>query len=141
MPSPVVLLKVDPDTGVSLRNKNGFCVKADVNEPGEIVGEIRQNVPYQHYDGYQDELATKKVLCNIFKSDDMYTLCSGDVLHTDERYLISVTTKRIHFTGTGRTSPPWRWRQPLWDFVMRWSMVWRSQGQRTGLGWQEMGRP
>ena len=108
VPSPVILLKVDPDTGVSLRNKNDFCVKADVNEPGEIVGEIRQNVPYQHYDGYQDELATKKVLCNIFKSDDMYTLCSGDVLHTDERYLISVTTKRIHFTGTGRTSPPWR---------------------------------
>ena len=84
LPSPVVLLRVDPDTGVPLRNKNGFCVKADVNEPGEIVGEIRQNVPHQRYDGYQDEVATKKkVLRNVFKPGDMY-FASGDMLRMDE---------------------------------------------------------
>jgi hypothetical protein len=34
------LSKVDPETGEYVRDSNGFCVPAGVNEPGELIGEI-----------------------------------------------------------------------------------------------------
>ena len=81
--NPVCIVKVDPETGVPLRNSNGFCVKASVDEPGEIVAKITKGAMHR-FDGYQDEKATKKkVLRNVFKPGDMY-FASGDVLRMDE---------------------------------------------------------
>ena len=81
--NPLCIVKVDPETGVPLRNSNGFCVKASVDEPGEVVGKIAKGDIFR-FDGYQDEKATqKKVLRNVFKPGDMY-FASGDMLRMDE---------------------------------------------------------
>ena len=49
-----------------MRNSSGFCVQAGVNEPGELVGAIRQRVRTSDFDGYTDAKATNK------KVDDLY---------------------------------------------------------------------
>ena len=78
------LIKVDPATGNHPRDSNGFCIKAGVDEPGEVVAITGQNNP-QKYDGYHgDSSATqKKVIRNVFKPGDAYFL-SGDILRMDE---------------------------------------------------------
>ena len=82
--NPLQLIKVDPDTGTHIRDANGFCVPADVNEPGEAVGSINTKFATRRFDGYEDKSATaKKVLRNVFKPGDMYFL-SGDILKKDE---------------------------------------------------------
>lgn len=82
--NPVVLVKVDPDTGEYTRNAQGFCVQAGVNEPGEVLGRIRENVATTHFEGYSDPNATKKkVMADVFAPGDKFFL-SGDVLRMDE---------------------------------------------------------
>lgn len=82
--NPVCLLKVDPDTGDYVKNSKGFCVKAGVNEPGEVVGIIRKNVISTHFDGYSDSKSSKKkVMSDVFTPGDQYFL-SGDILRQDE---------------------------------------------------------
>lgn len=82
--NPICLLKVDPDTGDYVKNSQGFCVKAGVNEPGEAVGIIRKNVISTHFDGYSDSKSSKKkVMSDVFTPGDQYFL-SGDILRQDE---------------------------------------------------------
>ena len=52
--------QVDPETGDYVRNSSGFCVQAGVNEPGEMVGAIRQHVRSSDFDGYTDAKASSK---------------------------------------------------------------------------------
>ena len=81
--NPMCLLKVDPETGEYVKDNNGFCIQAWVDEPGEVVGEISKLVG-RGFDGYDNEAATrKKVMRNVFKPGDMYFL-SGDILRMDE---------------------------------------------------------
>ena len=49
-----------------MRNSNGFCVQAGVNEPGELVGAIRQRVRTSDFDGYTDAKATNKKVYNPY---------------------------------------------------------------------------
>ena len=78
------LIKVDPETGNHPRDSNGFCIKAGIDEPGEIVAVSGQNNP-QKYDGYHCDITAtqKKVIHNVFKPGDAYFL-SGDILRMDE---------------------------------------------------------
>ena len=79
----VDLIKIDPETGDYKRNSRGFCVRAGINEPGEVIGEIG-DVASDAFDGYHDQAATKKkILRNVFKKGDAYFL-SGDLMRTDE---------------------------------------------------------
>ena len=49
-----------------MRKSDGYCVQAGVNEPGEMVGAIRQRVKTSDFDGYTDSKATsKKVVHNV----------------------------------------------------------------------------
>ena len=83
LPSPIALIKIDPDTGEYVRDSNGFCVRAGVNEQGEIIGEIKQDDPLTHFPGYTDPNATKKkMMSNVFKQGDCYQL-TGDILRMD----------------------------------------------------------
>lgn len=52
--------QVDPETGEYVRNSRGFCVAAGVDEPGEMVGAIRQHIKSSAFDGYTDAKATNK---------------------------------------------------------------------------------
>ena len=82
--NPVSIIKIDSVTGTPLRDSNGLCVKAEVNEPGEIVAKIGRRGILNQFDGYQDEKATqKKVYRSVFKPGDWY-FASGDVLRMDE---------------------------------------------------------
>ncbi len=99
--NPVCLVKVDPDTGEYVRTSSGFCVKAGVNEPGEVIGRIRQNVVSSHFEGYSDPKASsKKVLTDVFSPGDKYFL-SGDILRMDEEGF-------LYFCD--RTGDTFRWK-------------------------------
>ena len=60
----MLINQIDTDTGEHVRNSQGFCVKAGVNEPGELVGAIRQRVRTSEFDGYTDSKATNKKVSN-----------------------------------------------------------------------------
>lgn len=81
--NPIKLLKVD-ENGKHIRDANGYCVHAGVNEPGEAVGLISRRLAHRRFDGYEDKNATsKKILRNVFKPGDEYFL-SGDIMKIDE---------------------------------------------------------
>ena len=75
------ILKIDPETGELLRDRNGHCIKADINEPGEVVGRITKTTPFP---GYTNQVATKKkILQDVFEKGDSY-FRSGDLMRMDE---------------------------------------------------------
>ena len=71
-------------SGEPIRDKDGFCIKADPGEPGEFIGKIVKGDPLKEFQGYKDTTATtKKIMTNVFKKGDMY-FRSGDILVMDE---------------------------------------------------------
>ena len=99
--NPVSLVKIDTNTGEYVKDSNGFCIKAGVNEPGEAVGKIRASIPSSHYDGYSDSKASKKkVMTDVFTAGDKYFL-SGDILRMDEEGF-------LYFCD--RTGDTFRWK-------------------------------
>lgn len=81
--NPMVLLKVD-ENGKHVRDANGYCVRAEIGERGEVVGAISVILTHRRFDGYEDKKATsKKILCNALKPGDKYFL-SGDIMKMDE---------------------------------------------------------
>jgi len=80
---PVILVKYDIENDQLIRDKNGRCILCDPEEPGQILGLIKENNPSRRFDGYTDPEATsKKVVRGVFKEGDMY-FCSGDLLKKD----------------------------------------------------------
>ncbi|GAA5973711.1 hypothetical protein JCM21900_004997 [Sporobolomyces salmonicolor] len=79
-----VIVKVDPLTEEPFRNDKGFCVRADPNEPGELIIMIDNSSPYQAFAGYHNNEAgtNKKILQNVFKQGDTY-FRTGDLLRRD----------------------------------------------------------
>ena len=81
------IVKIDPDTGVPVRNKRGLCIRVKPDEPGEIVATISRK-PQCRFDGYTDPTATsKKIYRNVFRRGDE-CFASGDILvFNDDGYL------------------------------------------------------
>mmetsp|Transcript_21698 Transcript_21698/g.51454 ORF Transcript_21698/g.51454 Transcript_21698/m.51454 type:complete len:398 (+) Transcript_21698:440-1633(+) len=81
---PIGIFKYDTDTGELLRDpKTGLCVPAAPNEPGELLGLIKQDDPSRRFDGYTNDTATKsKIVDNVCKTGDRY-FRSGDLLRQD----------------------------------------------------------
>ena len=83
--NPVVLVKVDTETGEYVRDSRGFCIKAGPNETGEVAGKIRQRVLTSHFEGYSDaEASKKKVKTDLFSPGDKFFM-SGDILRMDDQ--------------------------------------------------------
>ncbi|CAL4099735.1 unnamed protein product [Meganyctiphanes norvegica] len=98
---PVVLIKVNRETGEHPRDKNGLCIQCDPWEEGEFVGLIKRNDPVRDFDGYADKKATeKKIIKDVKKKGDMAFL-SGDILVMDELG---------YFYFRDRTGDTFRWR-------------------------------
>ena len=98
--NPVKLIRVN-ELGEYIRDSNGFCVQAGINEPGECVGAIRERMASSQFHGYTDARASsKKVMSNVFKPGDKYFL-SGDILRMDEEGF-------IYFCD--RTGDTFRWK-------------------------------
>lgn len=81
---PIVVIKVEPESGEPIRGPDGFCIRAEPNEPGEFLGKIIRNDPVKDFEGYRDNSATKKkILSDVFVKGDVY-FRSGDILVMDE---------------------------------------------------------
>ena len=67
-----------------MRDSNGFCMRAAINEPGEVVRKVNEKDPASIPATYDNATATnKKILKNVFTAGDKYYL-SGDILRMDE---------------------------------------------------------
>ncbi|KAI6649571.1 Long-chain fatty acid transport protein 4-like [Oopsacas minuta] len=76
------LARLDKESGEPVRLPNGLCIQCEPNEPGEILGIIREGP--KKMIGYLSEEATKKkVIRNVFTRGDAY-LRTGDVLSYNE---------------------------------------------------------
>eukprot|EP00584_Thalassiosira_punctigera_P021871 CAMPEP_0172573912 /NCGR_PEP_ID=MMETSP1067-20121228/136436_1 /TAXON_ID=265564 ORGANISM="Thalassiosira punctigera, Strain Tpunct2005C2" /NCGR_SAMPLE_ID=MMETSP1067 /ASSEMBLY_ACC=CAM_ASM_000444 /LENGTH=619 /DNA_ID=CAMNT_0013366535 /DNA_START=1527 /DNA_END=3386 /DNA_ORIENTATION=- len=81
---PIGIFLYDEDSGELMRDKRtGLCVPAGPNEPGELLGLIKESDPSRRFDGYTNDAATQsKVVVNVCKAGDRY-FRSGDLLRKD----------------------------------------------------------
>lgn len=71
------LVKYDEETGMPVRNEQGFAENVVDGEPGLLLGKITDESPY---DGYTDPEKTKKtILDDVFEKGDSW-FNSGDVM-------------------------------------------------------------
>jgi len=78
------IVRYDVETGLNPRGSDGFCLRADHNEIGEMIGEIRNDDPRFRFEGYETEEATnKKILKDVFKKGDRW-FRTGDLMKRDE---------------------------------------------------------
>lgn len=81
---PVVIVKVDPDTGELVRGPNGLAVKTEAGEVGQIVGRSFKGDPSWRFDGYLNPVETlKKIGHDVLRKGDT-TFLSGDLVVRDE---------------------------------------------------------
>ncbi|GAA96919.1 uncharacterized protein L969DRAFT_105494 [Mixia osmundae IAM 14324] len=78
------IIKIDPLTEEPYRDPKGRCVRADVNEPGELITMIDKTSAFKNFTGYHgNEAATKKkILSDVFAPGDLY-FRTGDLLRKD----------------------------------------------------------
>ncbi|KAJ3276120.1 hypothetical protein HDV01_006290 [Terramyces sp. JEL0728] len=78
------LIKIDQITGEPIRNADGFCQVCEDGEPGELIGQIKNNDPQAAYVGYKGDSSktTKKILYNVLKKGDSY-FETGDIARRD----------------------------------------------------------
>jgi len=100
---PVALVKFAPASGAPLRDQAGLCVRCDVNEAGEAIGEISNASGKQssRFEGYADDTASQqKVLRDVFARGDAWYR-SGDLLRKDEHG---------YFYFVDRVGDTYRWK-------------------------------
>jgi len=76
------LARFDVESETPVRGADGRCAEADIDEPGECLGEIKQDARTS-YVGYADKAASeKKVLRDAFRPGDAW-FRTGDLLRKD----------------------------------------------------------
>ncbi|MFN7053977.1 long-chain-acyl-CoA synthetase [Hyphomonas sp.] len=79
----IAFVKFDVETEEPVRGADGFCIRADADEPGEALGQIGDDVR-QRFEGYNDRQATeKKLLRDVFEKGDLW-FRTGDLLKQDK---------------------------------------------------------
>jgi fatty-acyl-CoA synthase len=77
---PSLVIRCDLETGVPLRNENGFCMRCDNDEPGEAISKMVG----RQFDGYTDpEASDRKLLHDVFEVGDQW-FRSGDLMQKDQ---------------------------------------------------------
>jgi fatty-acyl-CoA synthase len=77
--SSAAIIQCDPETGVPLRNADGFCVPCADDEAGEAISQIKG----RQFDGYTDPVASqKKILHDVFTKGDRW-FRSNDLMRKD----------------------------------------------------------
>jgi len=78
----VAFVKFDIENEEPVRDANGFCMKTDPDEVGEVLGKIGTEARTR-FEGYNDPEATKKkILRNVFEPDDLW-FRTGDLMKKD----------------------------------------------------------
>ncbi len=79
------LVQVDPESGEPLRGADGWCLRCEVNQPGEALGRITAGAESvgSRFDGYtSDQASARKVLRDVFAPQDAW-FRTGDLLRRD----------------------------------------------------------
>ena len=77
------IVKFDVVDEQPVRGMDGFCIRVDVDEAGEVIGKISDEVGRQNFTGYHDKKATEaKILRNVFTKDDRW-FRTGDLVRRD----------------------------------------------------------
>jgi fatty-acyl-CoA synthase len=79
------IVKFDIDTEQPVRGADGFCIKCEPGEIGEVISQIVNDPkrPSQRFEGYSDPGATdKKVLTDVFAVGDRW-FRTGDLMKKD----------------------------------------------------------
>lgn len=77
------VIRYDVETGENPRGSDGFALRADDDEVGETIGEIRSDDARFRFDGYETKEATqKKILRDVFKPGDAW-FRTGDLMKRD----------------------------------------------------------
>ncbi len=75
-------VKFDVESELPIRDKNGFCIKCDVDEVGEVIGRISDE-GRESFQGYHDKKQTeKKILRDVFEKGDRW-FRTGDLMRRD----------------------------------------------------------
>ncbi len=78
----VTFVKFDVVEEKPIRDANGFCIPADVDEPGEAIGRIGTS-SREDFAGYHDKKATEsKILTNVLEPGDRW-FRTGDLMRRD----------------------------------------------------------
>ncbi|MGY3076732.1 fatty-acyl-CoA synthase [Bradyrhizobium sp. LM6.10] len=83
---PASLVKLDPDSGVPLRNAEGFCIACARGEAGEAIGRIgTADAGGGRFEGYTEASETeKKILRDVFAKGDAW-FRTGDLMRIDDK--------------------------------------------------------
>jgi fatty-acyl-CoA synthase len=77
------IIRYDVETGENPRGADGFCIREDLDTPGEMIGEIRNDDPRFRFEGYGTKEDTqKKILRDVFKKGDAW-FRTGDLMKRD----------------------------------------------------------
>jgi fatty-acyl-CoA synthase len=83
---PIAVVEFDIEKEQPVRGPDGFCVKCENGEIGEVIGQIINDPdkPANRFEGYADKEATeKKILRDVFAKGDVY-FRTGDLMRQDE---------------------------------------------------------
>ena len=95
----VEFVKYDLETQDVVRGPDGFAIRAEANEAGEMLGRMQEDE--FEFAGYHDPEATeKKILRNVFEPGDRW-LRTGDLMRKDEEGY-------VYFVD--RTGDTFRWK-------------------------------
>ncbi len=94
------LVKFDVEEAQPIRNDDGFCIEAGIDEVGECLGEISDE-PRSNFEGYSSREETdKKTLRNVFEEGDSW-FSTGDLMTKD---------KDGYFYFVDRVGDTFRWK-------------------------------
>ncbi|MEL6259226.1 MAG: long-chain-acyl-CoA synthetase, partial [Pseudomonadota bacterium] len=78
----VAFVKFDIEEEAPVRGEDGFCIRTDDDEPGEVIGRIGDDARTR-FEGYNDKKATeKKLLRDVFETGDLW-FRTGDLMRKD----------------------------------------------------------
>ncbi len=84
---PIAVVRYDVEKQQPVRAADGFCVRCDPNEPGEVIGKIINDAskPGNRFEGYAASGQNEhKILRDVFKKGDLW-FRTGDLMRKDSR--------------------------------------------------------
>jgi fatty-acyl-CoA synthase len=83
---PIAVVRFDVERQQPVRGADGFCIRCEPNEPGEVIGKILNDPsrPGNRFEGYAASGQNdSKILRNVFETDDAW-FRTGDLMRRDE---------------------------------------------------------
>ncbi|KAI9260766.1 hypothetical protein BDA99DRAFT_560827 [Phascolomyces articulosus] len=87
--SDIKIIKIDPIKEEPIRDKNGFCIECNYDEPGEMIIGMQAQGGRARFDGYykNNNATSKKIIQNALKKGDVY-FRTGDLLKMNKDGMI-----------------------------------------------------